>query len=219
MIDSRKVLKLLEELPSNVRLVAVSKFKSVETIMEAYNLGIRDFGENRPQELRMKIQLLPDDIRWHFIGHLQRNKVRMVMENVTLIHSVDSFRLAEEIDREAKKLSLVKDCLLQVEIADEETKQGIPYEILEEEAQRIGRLANIRICGLMGMATNTDDMVKVRDEFSLLNLRFEELKNTLFKENEHFLELSMGMSSDWRVAVESGSTIVRIGSLIFGARQ
>jgi hypothetical protein len=219
MIDSRKVLKLLEELPSNVRLVAVSKFKSVETIMEAYNLGIRDFGENRPQELRMKIPLLPDDIRWHFIGHLQRNKVRMVMENVALIHSVDSFRLAEEIDKEAKKLSLVKDCLLQAEIADEETKQGIPYEILEEEAQRIGRLANIRICGLMGMATNTDDMVKVEGEFSLLKLKFEELKNTLFKENEHFRELSMGMSSDWRVAVESGSTIVRIGSLIFGARQ
>ncbi len=218
MIDPFVISKLLGELPSGVKLVAVSKFKPFESIIEAYNLGIKDFGENRPQELSQKMDRSDLDIRWHFIGHLQRNKVRSIIRKVSLIHSVDSLRLAQEIDKEAKQISLVKDCLLQVRIAREETKQGIPCDELSEIAQQITLLENIRVCGLMGMASNTQDMVQVEVEFALLRSLFENLKSTIFKNSPHFKEISSGMSSDWKIAIQNGSTIVRIGSLIFGER-
>ncbi len=218
MIDPVVISKLLGEIPSGVKLVAVSKFNPFESIIEAYNLGIRDFGENRPQELSQKMDQSTFDIRWHFIGHLQRNKVRSIIRKVSLIHSVDSLKLAQEIDKEAKQISIVKDCLLQVRIAREETKQGIPCEELSEIAQTAASLKNIRICGLMGMATNTQDVDQIESEFSLLKSHFDNLKGTIFKNSPHFKEISSGMSSDWKIAIRNGSTIIRIGSLIFGER-
>jgi len=218
MIDHVVISKLLGEIPSGVKLVAVSKFKPFESIIEAYNLGIRDFGENRPQELSQKMDQSTFDIRWHFIGHLQRNKVRSIIRKVSLIHSVDSLRLAQEIDKEAKQISIIKDCLLQVRIAREETKQGIPCDELFEIAQKVDSLENIRVCGLMGMATNTQDVDQLESEFALLKSHFENLKGTIFKNSPQFMEISSGMSSDWRIAIRNGSTIVRIGSLIFGER-
>lgn len=218
MIDSGSLSGLLKALPSGVKLVAVSKFKPTDAIMEAFNLGVTDFGENRPQELSQKMEQLPTEINWHFIGHLQRNKVKLIIRRVTLIHSVDSLRLAKEIDSQAASLSLVKDCLLQVRISAEETKQGIIPEELDSVAKEIKYLKNIRVCGLMGMASNSQDEKLVSSEFALLKSLFDHLKETFFKEDDRFCEISAGMSSDWRLAVLNGSTIIRVGSLIFGER-
>ncbi|MCK9304223.1 MAG: YggS family pyridoxal phosphate-dependent enzyme [Bacteroidales bacterium] len=218
MINSGRLSELLKELPPGVKLVAVSKFKPPEAILEAYNQGVVNFGENRPQELETKMEQLPGDIRWHFIGHLQRNKVKLIIRRVSLIHSVDSVRLAAEIDSRARELSLVKDCLLQIRIANEETKQGIEPGELDSVAGEIKAMPNVRICGVMGMATNTPDIDIVSKEFALLKFYYRHLKETLFINDDHFCEISAGMSSDWRVAVENGSTIIRVGSLIFGER-
>lgn len=192
-----------------VTLVAVSKTKPVEDILELYGLGHRDFGENYVQELVDKEAQLPKDIRWHFIGHLQSNKVKYIAPFVHLIHGVDSFKLLQEIDKQAKKQNRIIDCLLQVYISKEETKFGLDENELAEVL--MSELVNARVCGLMGMASFTDDMDLVRNEFR--NLK------TLFDKQPKLQTLSMGMSSDYKIAIEEGSNMVRIGSLLFGERQ
>ena len=208
------IRKLKSELPSTVELVAVSKFKPVEAIREAYEAGQRSFGENRPQELAAKAPQLPADIVWHFIGHLQTNKVKMVVPYAHLIHSVDSERLLAEIDKAARAAGKVMDCLLEIHIAEEQTKQGFTPDEAMALAKEAGRYPNIRLRGVMGMATFTDDREQVRREFRSLKAVSERLS---------FLPgcdtVSMGMSGDWPIAVEEGTTIVRIGTAIFGKRN
>ena len=204
----------------NVTLVAVSKTHPPERILEIYGLGQRIFGENRAQEMLEKHAALPADIEWHLIGHLQTNKVKYIAPFVRMIHSVDSLRLLQEIDRQAAKANRVIDCLLQFYIADEATKFGLDEAEAREllSGPEFSAMKNVRICGVMGMATFTDDTVQVRAEFRRLKRIFEDLKTTFFPKSPHFREISMGMSGDWRMAVEEGSTMVRIGSLIFGER-
>ena len=208
------IRKLKSELPSTVELVAVSKFKPVEAIREAYEAGQRSFGENRPQELAAKAPQLPADIVWHFIGHLQTNKVKMVVPYAHLIHSVDSERLLAEIDKAARAAGKVMDCLLEIHIAEEQTKQGFTPDEAVALAREAGRYPNVRLRGVMGMATFTDDREQVRREFRSLKAVSERLS---------FLPgcdtVSMGMSGDWPIAVEEGTTIVRIGTAIFGKRN
>jgi pyridoxal phosphate enzyme (YggS family) len=208
---------------SNVTLVAVSKTKPAEDIQALYDLGQRDFGENYVQELVEKQPILPVDIRWHYIGHLQSNKVKYIAPFVSMIHAVDSFKLLQEINKQAAKYNRTIDVLLQMHIADEETKFGLDekeiFELLEYYEAQQQSLTNIRICGLMGMASFSDDAVKVRAEFARLNNVFKHLKATSFLAKEHFNTCSMGMSGDYKIAIEEGSTMVRIGSLLFGARN
>lgn len=217
----KMLTELLHELSAqNVTLVAVSKTHPPERILEIYQQGQRIFGENRAQEMLEKQAALPADIEWHLIGHLQTNKVKLIAPFVRMIHSVDSLRLLEEIDKQAAKAERTIDCLLQFHIAQEETKFGLDeaeaHAILSSEAFR--QMKNVRICGVMGMATFTDDEAQVRREFRLLKTIFEKLKQEFISENPHFREISMGMSGDWHIAVEEGSTMVRVGSLIFGER-
>lgn len=205
-----------EELPENITLVAVSKTKPVKAILEAYNSGHKIFGENKVQEMVDKYKLLPKDIEWHMIGHLQKNKVKYMAEFVHLIHGVDSLSTLEEIDKQAKKHERVINCLLQARIAQEETKFGLPFEEIEKimslEVQE--KLENVQIVGLMGMATYTDDVDQIKKEFESLGALFKKLK----MQHSQFDTLSMGMSDDYPIAIECGSTMVRIGSAIFGAR-
>ena len=205
------------ELPANVTLVAVSKTKPVEMIREAYEAGQRDFGENYIQELTEKQGQLPTDIKWHAIGHLQSNKVKYITSFVHLIHAVDSFRLLQEINKQAQKNNRVIDCLLQIHIAREETKFGFDFTECENmlSSEAFKELHNIRITGLMGMASNTTDELQVRNEFRSLKNIFEKFKI----QNSKFKILSMGMSSDHKIAIEEGSTMIRIGSSIFGERN
>ena len=207
--------------PSNVTLIAVSKTKPVSDLQEAYDAGQRIFGENKALEMRDKHQALPDDIQWHFIGHLQTNKIKYIAPFVTLIHAIDSLSLLEAVNKEAVKNNRVIDCLLQFHIAQEETKFGLDMDearaMLESESFK--NLNNINICGVMGMATFTDDAAQVRDEFKNLKNIFETLKENYFKGNESFKEISMGMSDDYPIAIEEGATMVRVGSKIFGARN
>lgn len=215
-----EVKKIQEELPSGVELCAVSKFHPAEAVMEAYEAGQRIFGESRVQELLTKSPGLPSDIRWHFIGHLQTNKVRQIIGLTSMIESVDSERLLELIDKESEKAGVVTRVLMQIHVAREETKFGFyPEELIEYFASR--KFENLRathICGVMGMASNTDDMERVRADFREIastRRRIMELADDL----RGFDTVSMGMSGDWRIAVEEGSTLVRIGTAIFGARQ
>ncbi|HEX3024482.1 MAG TPA: YggS family pyridoxal phosphate-dependent enzyme [Chitinophagaceae bacterium] len=198
----------------DITLVAVSKTKPVEDIKALYDLGQRDFGENYVQELVDKETVLPNDIRWHFIGHLQSNKVKYIAPFVHLIHGVDSFNLLKEINKQAAKNNRVVDCLLQVHIAQEETKFGFDEQELNE-LHGLHELKNVRVVGLMGMASFSDDMQKVRSEFKKLKSIFDKLKTY----NLPLTTLSMGMSSDYKTAIEEGSNMVRIGSLLFGARE
>jgi PLP dependent protein len=198
---------------TDTTLVAVSKTKPVEDVVELYDLGQRDFGENYVQELVDKSTRLPKDIRWHFIGHLQTNKVKLIVPFVQLIHGVDSLKLLKEINKEAAKAGKRIDCLLQVHIAKEETKFGFDeaeLAVTMKEAEELG-LTSVRICGLMGMASFTDDADTVRIEFKKLK--------AIFDKHKQFQILSMGMSGDYKIAMEEGSTMVRIGSLLFGERQ
>ncbi len=213
--------KIKNELPQHVKLIAVSKTHPVSVIMEAYNAGHKTFGENRVQELISKYDEMPKDIEWHLIGHLQTNKVKYIAPFVSLIHSVDSLKLLSVIDKEAQKCNRVIDCLLQVYIASEETKFGLSADELHELLQNreFEQLQNVRVCGLMGMATFTDNMEQVRMEFRFLKKLFNEVKQTYFQNQPWFKELSMGMSNDYRIAIEEGSTMVRIGSNIFGHRS
>ena len=205
----------------NVTLVAVSKTKPAEDIIEAYQAGHLDFGENYVQELTDKNEVLPKNIRWHFIGHLQSNKVKYIAEWVYMIHSVDSLSLLEEINKQAAKHNRIIPCLLQTYIAKEETKFGMDEAELHAllQSSTFAGLKNISINGLMGMATNTSDEEIIRAEFLHLKAIFSTLKQTYFNEASQFSMLSMGMSSDYKIAVECGSSIVRIGSLLFGERQ
>ncbi|MGE5383493.1 MAG: YggS family pyridoxal phosphate-dependent enzyme [Omnitrophica WOR_2 bacterium] len=218
MIDNIK--KILSDIPSHVQLVAVSKTRTVDEIMEVYKRGIMDFGENKVQELLLKETRLPKDIRWHLIGHLQTNKVKNIIPFITLIHSVDSFKLLKEIDYQAKKHSKVIDCLLQVYIAQEETKFGLDYTEVETllKSEQYKQLRNIRITGLMGMATFTDNINQVRQEFHSLKTFFDLIKLNYFSETQSFSILSMGMSGDYKIAIDEGSNMVRIGTAIFGER-
>lgn len=213
--------RIADSLPERVRLVAVSKTKPVEAIEEAYNAGQRVFGENRAQEMAEKYEVLPKDIEWHLIGHLQTNKVKYVAGFVAMIHGVESLKLLETIDKEAKKHDRMIPCLLQFHVAQEETKFGLDMEeaaaLLESESY--ANMKNVRIEGVMGMATNTDNLTQVREEFRHLHEIFEELKQRYFADKPEFKELSMGMSGDYEIAVEEGSTMVRVGSSIFGARN
>ena len=204
-----------------VTLVAVSKTKPVEDIMELYNAGHRDFGENYVQELADKYQQLPKDIRWHFIGHLQRNKVKYITPFVHLIHGVDSFNLLEEINKQGLKKNRVVNCLLQIHIAEEETKFGLNEMELENAIKAIqidGALKNIKTCGFMGMASFSKDMELVKNEFNYLKSLFDKNAHTQTT-NFNLQNLSMGMSSDYTIAIEEGSNMVRIGSLLFGDRN
>ncbi len=217
--DNLKALK--GEIESvNVRLVAVSKTKPNEDLLEAYQTGQRIFGENQVQELVDKHESLPKDIEWHLVGHLQTNKVKYIAPFISLIHSVDSLKLLKEIDKQAAKSERVVDCLLQVYIADEETKYGLGFDEVIEllESQEFQELKNIRIVGLMGIATNTENQKQIKDEFYELKTLFEGIKISYFKNEDSFKEISMGMSSDYKIALAEGSTLVRIGSDIFGQR-
>ena len=207
--------QLHSELPSTVKLVAVSKFKPVGDILEAYNAGQRAFGENRPQELAAKAPVLPADIEWHFIGHLQTNKIKQVLPWASLIESVDSEHLLTEIDRAARNAGRTVDILLEIHIAAETTKQGFSPDEALALARRIGDFPGVRVRGVMGMATFTDDTDEVRREFRTLKGVSEQLQAIL----PGCDEVSMGMSEDWRIAIEEGTTIVRIGSAIFGERD
>ncbi|HEV7230909.1 MAG TPA: YggS family pyridoxal phosphate-dependent enzyme [Bacteroidia bacterium] len=220
MSIAQNILELKESLPKGVELVAVTKTHPLKLLQEAYAAGQKQFGENRVQEMGEKQTLLPKDIRWHLIGHLQTNKVREVASYISLIHSVDSIRLLEEINKQALKNGRTIDCLLQIFIASEETKFGL--EIREAEALLhsgvFGLLKNIRVRGLMGMATNTPDTHLVRKEFASLRAFFESLKKEPSTPNFQPDILSMGMSSDYRIAISEGSTLIRVGSAIFGQR-
>jgi len=215
------IRRVSETLPPQVKLVAVSKTKPVDDILQAYQAGQRAFGENKVQELTAKQPLLPADVEWHFIGHLQRNKVKYIAPFVSLIHSVDSLKLLEVIDREAAKNQRTIRCLLQFHIAAETTKFGMSPEEARDllRSGEFNALNHVQISGVMGMATFTDDREVVRREFRQLKNIFDLLKEEFFSEDTHFREISMGMSDDYLVAVEEGSTLVRIGSTIFGERQ
>lgn len=213
--------QVLADLPQGVRLVAVSKFHPNEAIEEAYRAGQCIFGESKVQEMTAKHESLPQDIEWHFIGHLQTNKVKYIVPYVTLIHGIDSYKLLAEVDRQAAKAGRVVNCLLQLYIAQEETKFGFSFEECEEmlAAGEWKGLAHVRICGLMGMASNTDDVEQIRREFGSLSTFFAQVKQRWFAHDEAFKELSMGMSHDYPEAVSAGSTLVRVGSKIFGERD
>ena len=208
-------------LPESVRLVAVSKFHPIEALQEAYEGGQRIFGESKVQEMTQKYEALPKDIEWHFIGHLQTNKIKYMAPYVALIHGVDSYKLLSEINKQAAKAGRIIPCLLQIHIAQEETKFGFSTDecraMLEEGNWR--QLKNVQITGVMGMATNTEDEAQIKREFSTLSAFFQEVKETYFKEVSSFKEISMGMSNDYPIAIEEGSTLIRIGSRIFGARN
>ena len=217
---TRNLELILKELPSGVRLIAVTKTHPEDIILQAYHAGHKIFGENKAQELVDKYQNLPVDIEWHMIGHLQTNKVKYIAPFVNLIHSVDSVKLLNTIDREADKNNRIIDCLLQLKIAKEETKSGMSYDeiitLLHSEDYK--QWSHVRIAGLMGMATFTKDETLIQKEFEYLAASFRNIKEAFFKEKTYFCELSMGMSDDYKIAIKAGSTMVRIGSLIFGER-
>jgi PLP dependent protein len=216
----KNISEIKKSLPASVKLVAVTKTKPPEIIMDAYRAGHKIFGENKAQELMQKYGELPKDIEWHFIGHLQSNKAKYITPFVSMIHGIDSFKILKAVNKEARKNNRIVPCLLQFHIAQEETKFGLS----EEEAQEIltsesfAAMKNVSIAGVMGMATFTENEVQVRQELKKLKTIFEKLKNEFFTGNPEFREISMGMSDDYSIAIEEGSTMVRIGSKIFGSR-
>lgn len=215
------IRRIREELPEGVSLVAVSKFHDSEAVMEAYGAGQRLFGESRVQELLAKQPLLPDDIGWHFIGHLQTNKVRQIIGKVAMIESIDSERLLSLVDAESEKAGVVTDVLMQVHVALEETKFGfLPEELMEFfRERRFENLRAVHIRGIMGMATNTDSEPRVREDFRRIRSLYDAIIRDVAPDLRRFDTVSMGMSHDWKIAVEEGSTSVRIGTSIFGPRQ
>ena len=220
-MNIEKYDEIRASLPAGVRLVAVSKFKPAEDISALYQHGQRVFGENHAQEMKAKHEILPQDIEWHFIGHLQTNKVKYLAPYVSLIHSIDSLDLLKEVNKHAVKNNRVIPCLLQFHIADEETKFGFTFEECAEmlNSSEFQELKNVKIHGVMGMATFTDDQEQVRGEFRHLHQIFQDLKVQYFAQEPDFKEISMGMSEDYPIAIEEGSTLVRIGSAIFGPRN
>lgn len=210
-----------QHIPSHVQLVCVSKFHPNESIKEAYEAGERVFGESKVQELCGKNESLPKDISWHFIGHLQTNKIKYLVPFISLIHGIDSYKLLTEIDKQAAKAGKTVNCLLQIHIANEETKFGFSADELTEmlDAGAWKHLKNVQLCGLMGMATYTDNRAQIQTEFHGLKTLFDQVKTTFFASEPLFCELSMGMSDDYQLAIEEGSTLVRVGSSIFGHRN
>ena len=221
MTIAEQIKNITSSLPTTTRLIAVSKTKPVEDIQEAYNAGQRVFGEHKALEMRDKHEALPKDIEWHFIGHLQTNKIKYIIPYVSLIHSIDSLNLLKEVNKEATKKGRKVDCLLQFHIAQEDTKFGLSYEEAEQllSSTEYKQMENIRIVGVMGMATFTDNNTQVSAEFGSLRTIFDRLKKEYFSAEESFCELSMGMSDDYHLAIEQGSTLVRVGSAIFGKRN
>jgi pyridoxal phosphate enzyme (YggS family) len=213
--------EVLSELPAGVRLVAVSKFHPNEALEAAYAAGQRIFGESHVQEMTQKYETLPKDIEWHFIGHLQTNKVKYMAPYVSMIHAIDSYKLLAEVNKQAAKVNRIIPCLLQIHVAQEETKFGFTFDECREllEAGEWKTLKNIHIAGIMGMASNVDDNEQIKSEFCSLNRFFKEIKQAYFADSEDFKEISMGMSHDYPLAVEAGSTLVRVGSKIFGERN
>jgi hypothetical protein len=209
-----------ETTPINVKLIAVSKTKPAAEVQEAYDAGQRLFGENMVQELVEKSEQLPKDIQWHLIGHLQTNKVKYIAPFISMIQSVDSIKLLQEIDKHAEKNNRVIDCLLQIYIADEETKYGLGFDEAIEllRSEEFSALKHIRIRGLMGIATNTDSEKQIKEEYYELKTFFDGIKQSFFRKDDHFDTLSMGMSADYKIAIEQGSNMIRLGSTIFGQR-
>jgi len=218
-VIAENIAGIEKQLHGEARLIAVTKTKPIEVLQETYEAGFRRFGENKVQEMTAKYEALPKDVEWHMIGHLQSNKVKYMAPYVSMVHSVDQFKLLKEINKEARKNDRTINCLLQIFIAEEETKFGLSEAEAREilESAELLSLTNIKIVGLMGMASNTDDDNKVRQEFRTLKNLFESFK-AYEKENVEMKEISMGMSGDFPIAVEEGSTLVRVGSAIFGAR-
>lgn len=221
MSIAENLKQVLDELPERVRLVAVSKFHPNEAIEEAYRTGQRVFGESKVQEMTTKYESLPKDIEWHFIGHLQTNKIKYIVPYVALIHGIDSYKLLAEVNKQAAKANRTVNCLLQLHIAQEETKFGFSFDECRDmlAAGEWKKLANIQICGLMGMATNSNNTEQIKAEFCSLSRFFQEVKSTWFVDAEAFRELSMGMSHDYHEAIAAGSTLLRVGSKIFGERN
>lgn len=218
---AKQIEEIHRELPANVQLVAVSKFHPDEAVMQAYVAGQRIFGENHVQEMAGKYERLPKDIEWHFLGHLQTNKIKYIVPFVSLIHSIDTYKLLVEVNRFAVKADRTIDCLLQLHIAQEETKFGFSFDECRDmlKAGEWHNLKNVRIVGVMGMATNTGHVEQVAKEFKSLKNFFEEIKNSYFADEDSFKEVSMGMTHDYPIAVQNGSTLVRIGTKIFGERD
>jgi len=214
------LIEIKKKLPDHVRLIAVSSNKPAECILELYQYGQRIFGENRVQEITEKYQQLPSDIEWHFIGHLQTNKVKFITPFISFIHSIDSLKLLNEINKEAQKNNRVINCLLEMYIATEETKFGLDLSesIALLESPEYKKMNHIRICGVMGMATFTEDLTRVRNEFKNLASYYNQIKTRYFSNQSYFKEISMGMSNDYEIAIQEGSTLVRIGTSIFGSR-
>lgn len=212
--------EVLDQLPEGVRLVAVSKFHPNEAIEEAYKVGQQIFGESREQELSTKYETLPKDIEWHFIGHLQTNKVKYIAPYIAMIHAVDSYKLLAEIDKQAAKYNRVIPCLLEIHIAQEESKYGFTFDTCRQMLEEGGwkQLKHVCIAGVMGMGTNTDDEKEVEKEFRSLADFFKSLKQDYFSQTDSFKEISMGMSHDYQIAIKCGTTLVRVGSKIFGER-
>lgn len=221
MSISQNIVQLKASLPANVTLVAVSKFHPAAALEEAYNAGQRVFGESRAQELTAKQKVLPGDIEWHFIGPLQSNKVKDIAPFIHTIHSIDSLKLLQEVNKQALKNSRVIRVLLEIHVAQEETKHGLSPDECREllQNEQLAELRNIQICGLMGMATYTDDTTLIQQEFHTLHELFSELKSIYFKGNDNFAVLSMGMSHDYPIAISQGSTMIRVGTSIFGERE
>ena len=218
---NEKLATVKKNIPSNVTLVAVSKTKPNELIEEAYKAGQRIFGENKAQELKNKAEVLPKDIQWHFIGHLQRNKVKYIAPHTSLIHSIDSIQLLTEVNKQGLKNNRIIDCLLQFHIATEESKFGLSLEEATEllNSNEFLNLKNIKIVGVMGMASFSNNEEQVRNEFIRLKDIFTQLNNNFFNQTATFQTISMGMSGDYRIAIEEGSTMIRVGSAIFGNRN
>lgn len=214
------IKKLTESVHSEVKIVAVSKFHSTDEIMEAYEAGQRIFGESRVQELVQKNEELPKDIEWHFVGGLQRNKVKQIAPFISLIHSVDSERLMREVNKQAAANNRTISCLLQIHVAEEDTKSGFtPDECLQFLSEGVFKeYTHVKLVGMMGMATFTDDKDKVRNEFQQLKQLFDKVKSQYFANDSDFKEISMGMTGDYPTAIEEGSTMIRVGTLIFGER-
>ncbi len=218
---AENIKRFKEEIPADISLVAVSKTKPVEDILTAYTTGHRIFGENKVQELTAKQPELPEDIEWHMIGHLQSNKVKYIAPFVSLIHGVDKFKLLKVINKEARKNDRVIDCLLQFHIAREETKFGLSFEEAKEllESDAYKEMEHVNLVGVMGMATFTEDDDKVREEFKTLKTIFDKLKSAYFQQEDAFRIISMGMSNDYKIAIEEGANMIRVGSLLFGPRN
>ena len=212
------IISIKEGLPLGTRLVAVSKFHPSEAIMEAYSAGQRLFGENRPQELSAKAPVLPKDIEWHFIGHLQTNKLKMVLPYATLIQSIDSLHLLDAVNAWCEREGVVKNILLELHLGAEETKHGLTEEEIFSVLGNLDKYPGVRVCGLMGMATNTDDESVIRTDFQRISDLFHRIKDS-FPSLVSFTELSIGMSDDYRIALEYGATIIRVGTSIFGPRE